>query len=112
MICEGIFPYAAVPVGEWPRAGEGLFVLEAHGRIEWASPNALSSLHRLGFKHNVSGLFLDDLGLGPTPVQHSLSSSTLQDGELSNGEVHVMLRVMPLIDGARVVGGLALARRE
>ncbi|MDQ5815007.1 MAG: PAS domain-containing sensor histidine kinase [Actinomycetota bacterium] len=110
MICEGAFPYAAVPMGEWPRVGEGLFVLDEHGRIEWASPNALSSLHRLGFKHNVSGLFLDDLGLGATPVQHSLSSSTLLDGELSNGEVHVMLRVMPLLDGASVIGGLALAR--
>ena len=110
MICEGTFPYAVVLAGEWPRVGEGLFVLDARGRIEWASPNALSSLHRLGVKHNVSGLLLDDLGLGPTPVQHSLSSATLQDGELSKGEVHVKLRVMPLIDGARVIGSLALAR--
>jgi two-component system, sensor histidine kinase PdtaS len=110
MVSEGRFPYSSVPEGEWPRVGEGLFVLERSGRIEWASPNALSSLHRLGFSHNVADLYLDELGLGGTPVQESLATASVLDGELSNGEVSVTMRVMPLIEGDAITGALVLAR--
>jgi len=66
MICNGDFPYPEAPAGDWPRVGDGLFVLDEAGRVNWASPNALSSLRRLDIKHNVLGRCLDDLGLGAT----------------------------------------------
>src|SRR5918992_4580691 len=46
MITEGRFPFRETPAGEWPRVGDGLFVLDAEGKVSWASPNALSSLRR------------------------------------------------------------------
>src|ERR687896_2357481 len=48
MIAEGTFPWPHSPAGEWPRVGDGLFLLDDEGRVTWASPNALSHLRRLG----------------------------------------------------------------
>ena len=33
MIADGTFPYDRSPTGEWPRVGDGLFVLDASGRV-------------------------------------------------------------------------------
>jgi two-component system, sensor histidine kinase PdtaS len=110
MIAEGDFPYPNTPVEEWPRVGDGLFVLDETGRIGWASPNALSSLRRLGVKQNVPGYWLDELGLGETPVRAALSARKLLDGEFSLGDTHVSLRILPLIEARRSVGALVLSR--
>lgn len=110
MVAEGTFPYRDVPSGDWPRVGDGLLVLDPSGRITWASPNALSSLRRCGIKHNVLGRLLDELGLGATPVEEAITTRKLLDGELVRGDTHVMLRVMPLIEGGAATGALVLAR--
>ena len=110
MILEGIFPWPHTPSGEWPRVGDGLFLLDQSGQVTWASPNAVSHLRRLGVAQNVLGRYLDELGLGGTPVRLALASQALVDGELSRGETVVVLRVMPLIAGRETTGGLALAR--
>lgn len=109
MICSGAFPGERAP-GEWPKVGDGLFVLDETGRVAWASPNALSSMRRLGIKHNVLGRYLDELGLGDTPVQRALETSVLEDGELMRGDTVVMMRVVPLVDGDRRAGAIVLAR--
>jgi two-component system, sensor histidine kinase PdtaS len=110
MICEGLFPFRHAPLGEWPRVGEGMFVLDGEGRVQWASPNALSSLHRLGVSTNVLGNQLDALGLGETPVRSALASQVLMDGELARGDTYVRLRVVPLIQEERTIAGLVLSR--
>lgn len=110
MIAEGTFPWPHSPAGEWPRVGDGLFMLEERGTVSWASPNALSHLRRLGVAQNVVGHYLDELGLGGTPVRLALTTQALVDGELSRGDTVVVLRVMPLIEGGITTGGIALAR--
>ncbi|HEV3473393.1 MAG TPA: histidine kinase N-terminal domain-containing protein [Actinomycetota bacterium] len=110
MIAEGTFPWPHSPAGEWPRVGDGLFLLDEDGKVTWASPNAVSHLRRLGFTQNILGRFLDELGLGGTPVRLALNTQALVDGELSRGDTVVILRVMPLIERGRTIGGLALAR--
>jgi two-component sensor histidine kinase len=110
MISEGRFPFTDTPVGEWPRVGDGLFVLDPDGKVSWASPNALSSLRRLGIKQNVLGRRLDELGLGDTPASEALASGALIDGELVRGNNHVQVRVMPLLEDGATVGGVVLSR--
>jgi two-component system, sensor histidine kinase PdtaS len=110
MICRGHFPYPDTPTGDWPRIGDGLFVLDDFGCITWASPNALSSLRRLGVQQNVLDRWLDELGVGDTPVRAALSERRVLDGELSRGDTHVRLRVLPLFEGDRRLGGLVLSR--
>ena len=87
-----------------------MFVLEQDGKVTWASPNALSSLRRLGVKQNILGRFLDELGLGETPVRSALESRTLRDGELVRGDTFIMLRIVPLVRDGVPVGALGLAR--
>jgi two-component sensor histidine kinase len=110
MIAEGTFPYPDIPRGDWPRVGDGLFVMEAAGRLTWASPNALSSLRRLGVKQNVLGRRLDELGLGATPVGQALDEGHAIDGEFVRGENHVLIRVLPLLKGGNATGAIALGR--
>jgi two-component sensor histidine kinase len=110
MINDGRFPWAERPVGDWPRVGDGLFVLDESGEVVWASPNALSSLRRLGVPQNILGRELDDLGIGETPARRSLATQQLMDGELVRGDANILLRVMPLIHEGATVGGLVLAR--
>lgn len=110
MICDGHFPFSHIPLGEWPRVGEGLFILDKAGRIEWASPNALSSLHRLGVNVNVEGRQFDELGFQGTPAKLALSSRALVDGELVRGDTAVRIRLVPLLQNGVTSGALALAR--
>jgi two-component system, sensor histidine kinase PdtaS len=110
MISEGHFPPQERPEGEWPRVGDGLFVMDETGRVHWASPNAISSLRRMGVAQNVLGRRLDELGLGGTPVGHALRTQSLTDGEFQRGDTTVLLRVIPLLAGEDLIGALALAR--
>jgi two-component system, sensor histidine kinase PdtaS len=110
MICEGSFPRPDTPAGEWPRVGDGLFALDNSGCVEWASPNALSALRRLGVQRNAQGDRLDDLGLGETPVSAAVTTGKVVDGELVRGETHVRLRVVPLLLEGAAAGALCLAR--
>jgi two-component sensor histidine kinase len=51
MIAHGEFPVAGAPTGSRrgaPRVGDGLIRLDVDGAVLYASPNALSALHRLG----------------------------------------------------------------
>lgn len=109
MIAAGTFPGPRAP-GEWPRVGDGLFVLDETGVVSWASPNALSSMRRLGIKHNVLGRLLDELGLGETPVREALETHEQLDGELERGDTAIRMRVMPLLNKGALVGALVLAR--
>ena len=110
MICEGRFPFPDTPSGEWPRVGDGLLVLDEEARITWASPNALSSLRRLGVAQNVLGRHLDTLGVGETAINEALVTRRLLDGELARGDSFVRIRMVPLVEGDGAVGALVLAR--
>lgn len=110
MMCDGSFPYPDPPPGDWPRVGDGLLTLDEAGHVMWASPNAVSALRRLGLSQNLLGRDLDEIGLGQTPVKEALASARLLDGELSHGDSHIRMRVLPLTEDGETVGGLALAR--
>ena len=110
MIALGRFPFRDSPQGEWPRVGDGLMLLDNAGRVSWASPNALSALRRLDVKENVLGRYLDELGLGRTPVSAALLTARLMDGEFSRRQNVVALRVMPLVSDVDTFGALVLLR--
>ena len=110
MIAHNQFPFRHSPLGDWPRVGEGLFVLDGEGRIEWASPNALSSLHRLGVGHNTAEAHFDELGFAGRPAGQALQSRAIVDSEMVQGDTSVRLRVVPLIEDETSVGAVVLAR--
>jgi two-component sensor histidine kinase len=110
MIALGRFPFRGAISNDWPRVGDGLMLSDNGGRVSWASPNALSALRRLGVKENVLGRYLDELGLGRTPVSAALLTARLMDGELSRSNNVVALRVLPLVSDVDTFGALVLLR--
>jgi two-component sensor histidine kinase len=64
MIAAGTFPVAGAPTGSRrgaPRVGDGFVRLDAEGVVEYASPNAVSSVHRIGHPGEVVGAQLAEV---------------------------------------------------
>ncbi len=113
MISEGSFPFAP---GEWsegdtPRVGDGVIVLAPDWRVQFASPNAVTALHRLGVGGAVGGVSMADLGFFRRAVEIASVSRrpAVAEEEGANGTV-VFVRCLPLLAGNEVEGVLMLLR--
>jgi two-component sensor histidine kinase len=113
MILNGEFPFE-MDEGlseEAPRVGDGVLVLDARGRIEYTSPNAVNALHRMGIYSNTEGMRLDELGVEETAVQRAFFETIPVMEEIESGpEVTVLLRCIPLMEHGEVNGALVLMR--
>ncbi|MGH9213345.1 MAG: sensor histidine kinase [Acidimicrobiales bacterium] len=113
MIAAGDFPFDAEEgeSEEAPRVGDGVIVLDASGRVEYTSPNAVSTLHRLGIHGNAEGLRFVDMGLEEHVVQTAFATTTPVAEEIPRGmDVTVLMRCIPLLDKGVVTGGVVLVR--
>jgi two-component sensor histidine kinase len=121
MITIGAFPIPsdAIHPAFSPRVGDGFIRLDPGGDVTYASPNALSAYRRLGLRGDLVGeqlasLTSELLPAGPDPVDESvqsiLSGRTARRTELVSGEAHLMVRVLPLVDGGERVGTIVLCR--
>jgi len=113
MIARGEFPHAVedAPTTESPRVGDGVLSLDATGRVEYASPNAVNALHRMGIYSNAVGLRLDELGVEETAIQTAFFNAIPVTEEIErHRDVVVLLRCLPLLDGGEVAGALVLLR--
>jgi two-component sensor histidine kinase len=113
MVASGLFPFSHVEglSDEAPRVGDGLLVLDGAGRVEFASPNAVSALHRLGFHANAEGATLGALGINEAAVTAGFSRRRPVVEEVERGaETTVVVHCLPLVDADEVTGGLVLLR--
>jgi two-component system, sensor histidine kinase PdtaS len=113
MIAEGTFPYPVeeIVTAETPRVGDGVLVLDASARVDYASPNAVNALHRLGVYSGVEGVRLDETGLDQSAVTIAYDSRLPVTTEIGDGsDISVVLRCMPLLDSGNVTGALVLMR--
>ncbi|HLT69661.1 MAG TPA: sensor histidine kinase [Acidimicrobiales bacterium] len=113
MIANGDFPFDAedVETEEAPRVGDGVIVLDASGRVEYSSPNAVSTLHRLGVHANAEGLRFSELGLDETVVSGVFAMGLPVTEELSRGlDITVLVRGIPLLENGTVSGAVVLLR--
>ena len=114
MIEQGAFP-AGRPEksGEFrePRVGDGVLVLDREQRVEFASPNAVSALHRLGVQAEVIGRRLESVGIDDSVVRRALESRRSTITEIEHGDdLSVVMRCHPLVEHGRSSGVLALTR--
>src|SRR2546423_455940 len=89
--------------------GEGsrFVLLDDTGRVEYASPNAVNALHRMGVYSNAEGLLLGDLGIDDAAVRLAFATRVPATEEVERlPEVIVLVRCIPLLDSGRVNGGL------
>lgn len=116
MIAEGQFPFRTEDTepDRLPRVGDGVLQLDRDGRIEYASPNALSTLHRLGVPGEVEGRMLRELGLEQSVVRNALRNAMPTSGEVSQGSgddgLSVQVVAVPLLAGLQLTGAVVLLR--
>jgi two-component sensor histidine kinase len=112
MIVAGEFPYATdePPTLDTPRVGDGVVILDQGGRVEYDSPNAVTTLHRMGMYSNTEGMRLDELGI----ETHAVDRAFIQRGpvveEIEGPDAIVALRCLPILDRGKVTGGVLLLR--
>lgn len=119
MIAAGLFPFAGArsDVADSLRVGDGFIRLGATGVVEYASPNALSAFRRLGLVGDLAGADLGaitaDLVDGrPTHrgVRGLLHGREPGEAEITNEDVAVALRLIPLRRDGVSVGAVVLLR--
>jgi two-component system, sensor histidine kinase PdtaS len=112
MIAAGSFPFEPdeVEVEEAPRVADGVIVLDESLRIRFASPNAVTSLHRMGIYSYAEGLQLSELGFDPGAAEAAAEQHVPSSDEVERGDTSILLRAIPLLDGERVSGVLLLIR--
>lgn len=113
MVADGLFPFSHVEglSDEAPRVGDGLLVLDGDGRIAFASPNAVSAMHRLGFHANAEGAELAAFGVDTASVTAAFARRRPVVQEVERGpEVTVVVHSLPLVADDVLTGGLVLLR--
>jgi two-component sensor histidine kinase len=113
MIAAGDFPFAGEvgPTEEAPRVGDGVILLDQSMRVAYASPNAVSALHRLGVHANTEGMRLGELGLPEIAIRTAFNRRVPATEEIERGpEITVSLRCIPLIEQGVTTGALVLLR--
>jgi two-component sensor histidine kinase len=121
MIASGDFP----PDGQRsdhadsPRVGDGFVRVDAHGRVTYASPNALSVYRRLGWTGDLDGQVLAELTRELVPPRRRPDEETLsavlggrvhRDTEIGGNQVSLIVRSIPMRAAGRHIGALVLVR--
>ena len=113
MVAESTFPFRedAVAGPGLPRVGDGLILIDALGQVEFATPNAVNALHRLGIYASAEGRTFDELGVKARAIERSLAFGMPTLEEIDSGhDVAILVHGVPLIAQQRVTGVLVLVR--
>ena len=109
--CEGRGVDATVA----PRGGDGVVVLDADTRVRYASPNAVSAMHRVGISANAVGQTLAELGIAETAARHAFErlEPVVEEFE-QTADVTLLTRTIPTLKRTgrqvSVTGGVVLLR--
>ena len=107
MISNGFFPIPGQRSdhADSPRVGDGFVRIDSDGRVNYASPNALSVYRRLGLSGDLTGLHLAEITRELVPVKRRPGEETLSavlggklpmDTEVGNDDAALILRAIPL----------------
>jgi two-component sensor histidine kinase/PAS domain-containing protein len=112
MVADGVFPFLEdhAAIGEAPRVGDGVIIVDERSRITFASPNAVSALHRMGVI-SAQGSALAAVGVQTSVIEQAMTWRVPVIDEVErHGEVTVLFRCIPLVVAGRVTGALVLVR--
>jgi two-component sensor histidine kinase len=112
MVTEGSFPFAReeIELEGAPRVGDGVILLDADARIRYASPNSVSSLHRMGIHAYTSGLQLAEIGFDEGAVDTAVRARMPVIEEVERDDASILVRVIPLLEDRKPAGALILLR--
>src|SRR5580692_7955480 len=113
MVAQSAFPFPDEDVGteEAPRVGDGVVVVDAEGRVEFASPNALNAFHRMGIYAQPEGRRFGDLDIEESAVEWALATGRPVVEEVERRpDVIVLVHCIPLLSHGVVAGAMILLR--
>jgi two-component sensor histidine kinase len=119
MVAQGLFPFEGrvADASVAPRVGDGVIVLDAATRVRYASPNAVSALHRVGVSANAIGQTLAELGVAETAARNAYERKEPVIEEIEQTtDVTLLTRSIPLLrqgdvnGDVEVTGGVLLLR--
>ncbi|MGH8987184.1 MAG: sensor histidine kinase [Acidimicrobiales bacterium] len=113
MIAEAEFPFTEEDVGteETPRVGDGFVLVDGEGRIEFASPNAINALHRMGVHSTPDGHKFTELGVEASAVLWALATCHPVVEEVERRpDVIVLVQCIPLLERHAATGAVVLMR--
>ena len=121
MIAAGEFPSSSAPTGlrrGAPRAGDGVVRLDYDGIITYASPNAVSAIHRLGWPGEVIGGSMSEIVTSVlrdfSPVDEGLplvlTGRQPWRSEVGSRGATVTMRAIPLTEAGQRFGAMLLLR--
>jgi two-component sensor histidine kinase/PAS domain-containing protein len=113
MVAQSAFPFPDEDVGteEAPRVGDGVVVVDADGRVEFASPNAMNAFHRMGIYAPPEGRRFGDLDIEETAVEWALATGRPVVEEVERRpDVIVLVHCIPLLSHGVVTGAMILLR--
>ena len=112
MMSEGTFPFPRdeVALEEAPRVADGVILLDDQLRIRFTSPNAISSLHRLGIHAYTPELLLGDIGFDQDAAEAAFRLRVPVTEEIERGETSVLIQAIPLLERGRSTGAMILVR--
>ena len=112
MIAAGDFPFDAedVETEEAPRVGDGVILLDASGRVEYTSPNAVSALHRLGSTPTPRACAWRAGPRGHAGAHRLRHRRAGHRGDRPGVDVTVLIRCIPLLEHGAVTGAVVLLR--
>ncbi|MCH1866612.1 PAS domain-containing sensor histidine kinase [Nocardioides sp. CFH 31398] len=121
MIASGQFPAPGdrSDRADSPRVGDGFLRVDAQGRVEYASPNALSVYRRLGLSGDLTGLSLAEVTRELVPARRRPDEEILSavlagradsDTEIGTEAVSLIVRSVSLRPQGEHIGALVLVR--
>jgi two-component sensor histidine kinase len=113
MVAQSAFPFPDEDVGteEAPRVGDGVVVVDADGRVEFASPNAMNAFHRMGIYSPPEGRRFGDLDIEESAVEWALAHARPVVEEVERRpDVIVLVHCIPLLSHDLVTGAMILLR--
>jgi two-component system, sensor histidine kinase PdtaS len=113
MVAESAFPFPDEDVGteDAPRVGDGFVVVDAEGRVEFASPNAVNAFHRMGVYSPPEGRRFTDVGIEESAIEWALATGRPVVEEVERRpDVIVLVHCIPLLVHGSVTGAVILLR--
>jgi two-component sensor histidine kinase len=113
MVMESAFPFPDEDVAteEAPRVGDGVVIVDAEGKVEYASPNAMNAFHRMGVYSAPEGRRFTELGVEETAVEWALATGRPVVEEVERRpDVIVFVHCIPLLSHGSVTGAMILLR--
>jgi two-component sensor histidine kinase len=84
--------------------------LDAAGRIDYASPNFVSALHRMGVHGNARDARLAEIGMDESAIRAAFAIGLPVNEEIERNDVSLLVRCIPMLERGVVTGAVVAVR--